>query len=212
MKFECQDLEKALAHPELLMPEAREHVKTCAQCRRELQLWADISASAPDLHEDWETPDMWLRIQQRLEAERKPAPPWWKDWRVGIAIAAALLISVVVPFVLHQQPQKPIVAKRTAGEDFLTEQALIEVEKNEAAYRKSIDQLAHLAQPKLESGASAQSVNAQEKLLMLDAAIDDTRNNVAINRFNLRLQTTLAELYREKQETLRELVTSDQNN
>jgi hypothetical protein len=96
--------------------------------------------------------------------------------------------------------------------DFLTEQALLEVEKNEAAYRKSIEHLSQLAEPKLEDSSSAVAVNAQEKLLMLDAAIADTRGNVATNRFNLHLQTTLAELYREKQQTLKELLTGDQSN
>jgi hypothetical protein len=47
---------------------------------------------------------------------------------------------------------------------------------------------------------------------MLDSAISDTRNNVAFNRFNVSLQKTLAKLYREKQRTLEELLTSDQNN
>jgi hypothetical protein len=72
--------------------------------------------------------------------------------------------------------------------------------------------LARLAKPKLENSSSALAVNTQEKLLMLDAAIADTRSNVASNRFNLRLQTTLADLYQEKQQTLKELLTSDQNN
>ena len=47
---------------------------------------------------------------------------------------------------------------------------------------------------------------------MLDSAITDTRSNVAVNRFNVRLQKTLADLYREKQQTLEELLKRDQNN
>jgi hypothetical protein len=216
MKFECGDLEKALAHPDSLMAEAREHAKTCPQCRRELRVWNEISSSARELHQDWETPDLWPRIQRALETQEKPTTPWWKDWRFGLAAAAAIVIAVLAPLLIHryQRPEKPAVAQQHPAEnkDFLTEQALLDVEKNEAAYRKSIDQLAHLAQAKLEDSSSPKMVNAQEKILMLDAAIADTRNNVATNRFNLRLQTTLSDLYREKQETLKELLTNDQNN
>ena len=45
MKFECGDLERALANPDL-MPEAKEHLKACAACRQEYRLWTDVSAAA----------------------------------------------------------------------------------------------------------------------------------------------------------------------
>ena len=211
MKFECGDLDRALANPSLL-PEAREHLKTCARCRKEYQLWADISATAQELHQEWQTPDLWPRISQQLrsEARRKPIPTNY--WRMGIA-AAALVFAAL--WLHHRTPNSvntPPTAVSSPDQDFLTEQALREVETSEAAYRKSIDQLARLAEPKLKNSSSAASVNTQEKLLMLDAAIADTRNSVASNRFNLHLQTTLADLYRAKQQTLKELLTIDQTN
>ena len=212
MKFECGDLERALANPDL-MTEARAHLKTCAACRQEYRLWTELSSTATELHEDWETPNLWPQIRASLKAEQNPpSRPLWKNWQAW-AIAATLLIGVSASlvFVPRHKPPAAIAAARQ-DQDFLTEQALREVEKNEAAYRKSIDRLTRLAQPKLESNASASAVNAREKLLMLDAAIADTRGNVASNRFNTNLQATLAELYREKQETLKELLTSAKNN
>ena len=71
MKFECGDLERALANSDLF-PEAREHLKTCAVCRREYRLWNDISSVARELHEEWDTPALWPTIRQAIEAERKP--------------------------------------------------------------------------------------------------------------------------------------------
>jgi len=67
MKFECGDLERALAVPEL-MAEAREHLKTCASCRNEYRLWSDISSAARELHEEWDSPALWPNIRQALEA------------------------------------------------------------------------------------------------------------------------------------------------
>jgi len=216
MKFECGDLERALANPDL-MPEAREHAKTCAPCRQELRLWSEISSTARELHQEWDTPQLWPRILQGLQAQQEARKTnRWQDWRLWCAVAAALFIAVGATLLLRR-PDTPIsnyhvTLAASVDQDFLTEQALLEVEKTEAAYRKSIDQLAHLAEPKLENIASANSVNTREKLLMLDAAIADTRTNVASNRFNLHLQTTLADLYREKQKTLKDLLTSEQKN
>src|SRR5271170_925557 len=73
MKFECGDLERALAVPEL-MAEAREHLKECAACRREYRLWTEISSVAKELHEEWESPDLWPNIRQTLEAQQAGTP------------------------------------------------------------------------------------------------------------------------------------------
>ncbi len=217
MKFECGDLERALAVSDL-MPEAREHLKTCAICRREYRLWTEISSSARELHEEWESADLWPKIRQAIEAEPKPARPWWKESKIW-AIAAVLVIAVLLPLRFWRarvQPQTVPAAQSQktgpADQDFLTDQALREVEKNEAAYRQSIDKLSRLAQPKLAAAASPSVVNAREKLLLLDSAIADTRANAASNRFNVHLQTTLADLYREKQQTLEELLARDRKN
>jgi hypothetical protein len=47
---------------------------------------------------------------------------------------------------------------------------------------------------------------------MLDSAILETRSNVTQNRFNMRLQTELADLYLEKRQTLQEILTDGQRN
>lgn len=213
MKFECGDLERAFANPNL-MPEARAHIKTCTTCREEFRVWTEISSTAAQLHVEWDSPELWPQIRKKLEAQQKPVTrPLWKDWKTWAAAAALLLTAGAALFFFeHRQPLPATQALSNQPRDFLTEQALQEVEKSEAAYRKSIDQLTRLAEPKLQSSASPTSVNTREKLLMLDAAIADTRSNVASNRFNVHLQTTLAGLYREKQQTLKELLTSAKNN
>ncbi|MBV9759029.1 MAG: anti-sigma factor [Acidobacteriaceae bacterium] len=217
MRFECGDLDRALSTPEL-MAEAREHLKGCAACRREYRLWTEISAAAKELHEEWESPELWRRIRESIDAEPKPKPIWWKEWRTW-AIAAVVLIGVVGLAVMRPwgratgpaSPESSAVELNAGNRDFLTEQALKEVEKTENAYRQSIDKLSKLAEPELSS-ASPVAVNYREKLVMLDSAISETRANLDQNRFNLRLQTELANLYQEKQQTLRELLTRDQKN
>ncbi len=217
MKFECGDLERALAVPEL-MAEAKEHLKDCAACRREYRLWTDISSAAKELHEEWDSPNLWPHIRQTLEAQPRPARPWWTDWKT-LSLAATVIIGAVLFLRPWQkfgpapvQQNAAIQSLTTKDQAFLTEQALRDVEKNEAAYRNSIDRLSQLAKPKLDNPASAVAVSYHEKLLLIDSAISETRANLDQNRFNVGLQNDLADLYRQKQQTLQELLTNDQKN
>jgi hypothetical protein len=206
MTFDCKDLERALAVPELL-PDAREHAKVCDVCRRELWLWNEMSAVAPGLREEWETPNLWPQIRQTLAAQQKAAKPrglrWRSDWRM-LAIAAALVTGVSISLVMHSRPAPTPAALQDS--DFLTEQTFKEVEQTEAAYRASIEKLTRLAQPRLSAAANPAAIATREKLLMLDSEIDSMRSTVNHNRFSAPLQAGLADLYRDKQDTLKEIL------
>ena len=211
MTFDCKDLERALAVPEL-MSDAREHAKCCEACRRELWLWGEISAAAPGLREEWETPDLWPGIRKALAAEQKAAKPRGLvgrlDWRMMAAIAAALVVGISL-LIMRSTRQAPTPAARQDS-DFLTEQTLQEVERTEAAYRASIDKLTRLAEPRLSASGNPAAVAAREKLLVLDGEIASVRSAVSRNRFNSQMQAGLADLYRDKQETLKEILQSAQ--
>lgn len=211
MTFDCKDLERALAVPELL-PDAREHAKVCDACRRELWLWSEMSAAAPGLREEWETSDLWPKIRQTLAAQQKAANPRGLigrfDWRMMAGLAAVLAIAVSVLIMQYSRPAAAPAAPQDS--DFLTEQTLKEVEQTEAAYRASIDKLTRLAQPKLNASENPAAIAAREKLLVLDSEIASVRSTVSRNRFNAQLQAGLAVLYRDKQDTLKEILQSAQ--
>jgi hypothetical protein len=219
MKFECGDLERALANP-ALMADAQQHMRDCAICRNEYRIWNEISSAAKQLHCEWESPDLWPNIRRGLEAQSQTPKRRWPrtDWKLWVLTAAA---AAIVFLVIMRWPQTPTLPPTNGklelatltDRDFLTEKALREAERNETAYRRSIDELSRLAQPKLENPASSPlMVSYREKLLMLDSAILETRSNIAQNRFNVRLQSDLADLYREKRQTLQEVLTRDQRN
>jgi len=212
MKFECGDLERALANPDL-MADAQLHMRDCAACRNEYRIWNEISTAAKQLHCEWDSPDLWPNIRKGLEAQSQP-PKHRADWRLWALTAAAAAMVLLAVLRWPQTPtDKSVATANLSAQDFLTDQALKEVEKNEAAYRHSIDELSRLAQPKLENPASSPLLASyREKLQMLDSAILETRSNIAQNRFNVRLQTDLADLYREKRQTLQEVLTRDQSN
>jgi hypothetical protein len=196
MIIQCSDLERALQTPEL-MPDARAHAETCEKCRRELFLWGEISRIAPQLREEWESPDLWSRIRTTLAAEpaKRTRNPKWR-WAFATVAAAAVIVTVLMFHPWRSNPPQ--------DRDFLTEDALQDVQTAEAAYARSIEKLSAVAAPGLQQSPTPLAAAYREKLVVLDSAIADLKTNLESNRYNTYLQTELASLYREKQKTLQE--------
>jgi hypothetical protein len=193
MIFQCGDLERALRTPEL-MPDARAHAERCLPCRMQLSLWTEISRIAPQLHEEWESPELWPRIRNRLAAEPERRPhrrPWWV-----LAVAATVALAAVLLTPRGSSPHE--------SRELLTDRALEEVQQAETAYAQSIERLAAIAGPQLERSASPVAAAYREKLTMLDSAIAETKRIAAQNRRNTYLRNELASLYSEKKKTLQD--------
>jgi len=198
MIFQCGDLERALRTPEL-MADARAHAEGCEACRMQLYLWAEISRVAPELHEEWESQQLWPRIRASLAAEPARKPPR-RTWQWALAVAAMVTLAVVLA--TPRQGARP--GAEPATRELLSDAALEEVQQAEAAYARSIDKLAAVADPGLERSPSPVAAAYREKLILLDSAIAELKSNVAQNRYNAYLRTELASLYGEKKKTLQE--------
>ncbi len=203
MIIQCSDLDRAMKTPEL-MPDARAHAESCEKCRRELFLWGEISRLAPQLHQEWESPELWSRIRTALVAEPVKQAPRWR-WALVAAAAVAAIVAVLIV-----QPWRGSRPQQT--HDFLTESALQDVQEAETAYVRSIDRLSAIAAPVLERSPSPLAASYREKLVVLDSAIADLKTNLENNRYNTYLQTELASLYREKQKTLQEWLEHEKRN
>ncbi len=195
MKLDCSDLDRALQTPGL-MADARAHAAECLKCRRELQLWAEISRIAPELHKEWDSPGLWPRIEQTLAAEAPRKRARVADWRVLAAAAAVVIVAIVLAG--RWTPGKP------ESRDFLTDRALRDVQSAEAAYAASIARLSQLAAPELRRDSSPLAASYREKLLVLDAAIAELKSTVEQNRYSAYLRSELSSLYHEKQMTLQD--------
>ena len=220
-KFDCSELEAALQEDSPARMAALEaHADVCAACHAELVLWREISAAARTMHKEWNSPGLWPRIAQGLEAEAA-RPRGWRSWfgeggpvlrwQVALATVAILMMTVTTAWVMKHRA--PAAAKFTVSQPdnkhLLTDQAVQEVEQAEKAYELSIDKLAKLAEPKLENAANPVMVNYREKLQLLDAAISDCRANLDRNTANAYLRKELATFYQEKQKTLEEVLRED---
>ena len=200
MILECGDLERALRTPEL-MPDMRAHAEQCAACRDQLYLWDEISRLAPGLHEEWESPFLWPRIQANLAAEpTHRRTPWWR-W--ALAAAALVILAAIL---------QPWWNGKPANRELLTERALEDVQMAEGAYARSIERLSAVAAPNLERSSSPTAAAYREKLTLLDAEIAELKATVENNRYNTYLRMELASLYRQKQQTLQEWLQNANHN
>jgi hypothetical protein len=126
---------------------------------------------------------------------KRARTPKWR-WTFAAVAAAAAIVTVLLLQPWRSNPPQ--------SHDFLTEDALQDVQTAEAAYARSIEKLASVAAPGLQQSPTPLAAAYREKLVVLDSAIADLKTNLESNRYNTYLQTELASLYREKQKTLQE--------
>jgi hypothetical protein len=215
MNVECRDLDRILRDENPAEMAALEaHAAACPHCAEELAVWREISAAAPSLQKSWESPALWPRIRQALaEESQKPRAASWREawrawlggWRYTTSVAALLMLAVAATWVTMRnlEPRHP--GELAAEQTLLTEQALQEIESSEAAYRQSIERLERLAAPQVRQARSPLLLSYREKLVVLDAAIEELRANAEQNPFNAHLRRELLALYQEKRKTLEEI-------
>ena len=217
MKAGCRDLERALStgEPDLLAA-VEEHAKECAACARALTEWRAIAAAAPALRKSWPSPELWPQIRQSLaEESQRPAAagsPWMR-LLPATAIVALFAIATVGLWVFRDSGGREPLATpwQTTKDPLLTERAVDDVEAAEETYLASIERLSRLAEPRLASSTSPVMLNYREKLALLDAAIADLQSGIEQNRYNTHLRRELLAAYREKQQTLQNLMKEAQS-
>jgi hypothetical protein len=215
----CRRLDRALASsdPSEIVA-ASPHADTCARCREQLRAFDEISAAAPGLKKSWESPQLWPQIRESLarEAFAPAAPreradrsvPAWPAWLPIAAIAALFVVAFLGLQVFRPSlGDRQIFGVRSLPKDpLLTDTALKDVERSEADYIRSIENLSRLAQPRLEAAATPLLVSYREKLQLLDGAIQELSGQIEQNRYNTHLRRQLLGIYAEKQQTLRDVM------
>lgn len=219
MKLQCTDLLAALNETERgaeLDDALRQHLESCAGCREEAELWRAVSEEARGLRRQWESPELWGRIESDLtalapSASPKPGLGFWSSSPNWLAIAATLFLalisgSVLWLFLASDTPRPEVVE---VPNPLLTEKALRQVEAAEKAYVDSIEELSKLVQPTVARAETPLMINYRERLRLIDEAIGECRARLETNQFNAHLRTELLSVYQEKQRTLLELLKED---
>jgi hypothetical protein len=217
MKAECKDLDRALYGEDPSLFAALEaHALSCRSCARELANWRALSDAAPSLRKSWSSPELWPAIHQRLaeesqraDSQRAARPPRaWARLLPAAAIVALFAIATAGLLVFRNAGgREPLVSHwETTKDPILEDRAVDEVETAERTYLASIDKLSRLAQPRLAGATSPVLMNYREKLDVLDSAISELKASIEQNRYNTHLRRELLAMYKEKQQTLQNLM------
>ncbi len=189
------------------------HAAQCGDCREEIAAWESILSAAPSLKKSWESPELWPRIatamaEESSEGERASTARSPFSW-MPLAAAAALFIIAMVGLQVFRPKlgeRELVTARSLPKAPLLEENTLAGVEKSEQQYVASIDRLSRLAEPRLSQNDSPLFASYREKITLLDSAIGDLRAQVEQNRFNTHLRRELLAMYREKQNTLEQVI------
>jgi len=208
MNITCEDRERIFmdGNPEEWTA-LEAHAANCAECGKELRIWKIMSTAAGELRQEWESPYLWSKIERGLQEQIADKPSRVRRWlnALGMAgfqwqTAAALALLVVVTSTVTWVTRNP---QRQNDPTFIR---VSEVERAEAEYQKAIDRLAAQAQSVLDEQTTPLMASYREKLLVLDNAIDELRAEAGQNPANAHLRGQLLAMYREKQETLQEIL------
>ncbi len=190
------------------------HAATCAGCSEEVRAWTNLSVTASEMHQEWDSAALWPRIEEALKQRSPASNGSWFDrifggWNLQLAqwqVAAAALLLLTLTgsaiwFVAH-----PRGGKIPSDLALLDDGTVNEVEHAEAVYERAIDKLDARARPQLENSPSPLMANYREKLLVLDSAIADLKSQAGINPANGHLRRELLAMYQEKQDTLEQIL------
>src|SRR5262249_25472208 len=171
--------------------------------------------AASEMHEEWDSPALWPRIERALAAQSTSAKSsWWDNllswnltslrWQTAAAVPLLFLLLASASWVVMKPDRIP------SNQTLLSYRTVRQVEKAEAAYEQAIDELDREARPQLEKASTPLIASYREKLQVLDSAIADLKSQAGINPANGHLRRQLLAMYQEKQDTLEEVLEAKQ--
>jgi hypothetical protein len=202
MTINCNQLDDLLLEGDPFSLEvAARHAQSCEACMEKLADWNEISATARDLHETWNSDLLWPRIERAIKVEQRGTRT--RVWQIAAAffLLAALGATVwIAQRRMHAAEFDDVILKASAVD---------EVEQAEKAHIAAINHLETLASAKLDQASTPLMVSYKEKLMMLDDAIAECQTAIDKNRQNAYLRAQLLTMYSEKQRTLRDVLRED---
>jgi hypothetical protein len=191
-----------------------QHAAACPACAEELRGWKALSTAAAEMRDYREDSALWAKIENSLREQQRGHSAWrgfreklglWGAgvlaWQTALAGALVLMLAFAGAYVVFHRS-----APASGQSGLLKNSALADVERTEREYMKAIDKLAADAKPQLDSQSSPLMASYKEKLMVLDSAIDELREQAGGNPSNAHLRYQLLAMYQEKQETLREIL------
>ena len=185
------------------------HARTCPECQTHLEQDAQLMDLAGRLKQPVEAPRLWNRIEQTLQEEQQaarvaPIKPWdrMKPW--AFSIAAVLILGIGLGIYITFRSSTP-------AKGLLTTAALIRVENTEREYLSAINQLEHLAHPRLPELDPDLAYLYRERLATIDEQVARCKEAIAENPANAHVRRYLLAALQDKKQTLQELAEHTQS-
>jgi hypothetical protein len=197
--------------------ELKQHLKACADCHQtqnDLHVIRSLSVSAEEYDP---SAQVWARLENQLRAEGfiKPQRKWnfWRQWLPSFemeahfkpAIAGALVTLVLVfsGFFAYKTAFHPAVSVND------TEQVLMEVERAEIQYAKTIQDLEGISRQRLQRVNPNMARIFQDNLATMDYYLQECKDAVKKEPNSGLAQKYLLAAYQKKVELLESIVNSD---
>src|SRR5262245_46378943 len=141
MNITCDDRERIFldgTSEEWVALEA--HASNCSACREGVAAWKKLSFTASEMHEEWDSPALWLRSERALAAQSTLAKASWCDrllgtwnltsleWQTAAAVILLVLLSASAVWFVMRSNHEPMPPNQT----LLSNRTVREVEKAEA--------------------------------------------------------------------------------
>ncbi len=197
--------------------ELKQHLKSCSGCRQlqdDLQTIRNVSL---DPEEFEPRAQIWNRLESQLRAEGLIKLPWnWNFWHRWLpawefdatlkpAMAGALVTLVLVfsGFFAYKLAFHPVVSPNG------TEQVLLEVERAETQYAKTIQDLEGISRQRLQLVNPSVARIFQDNLATMDYYLQECKEAVKREPNSGLAQKYLLAAYQKKVELLESIVNSD---
>ena len=196
-----------------LIPDLEKHLEECESCRNEMKIELLIEKKVKTLPGFKAPEDLWEKIIHRENFEKgkvslsekikeaaKNLIPVSRTFSLKPAVAAATFILLIaVGIFYYNRPLSPEERMRLQAE------AAAELEETERDYIAAIEKFSSLVEDRRDNIDPELYQLYQEKLTILDGYIEQCKEAIAQNEYNINARQYLAIAYKEKVKTLKEM-------
>jgi hypothetical protein len=183
--------------------EIERHLERCDRCRELVTDLGDLKTVAATLRAAEPPPDIWQRIQDAIESDRRLQGTLWWPW-LATAAALAMVVLAGVRFTSHRDvPPTAAVAGVGTVTAELVESELRQAETHYENAIKGLEQIANSEQGPLDPATAA---TLQQNLALIDQAITESRAAVRAQPNNEPAQASLFEGFKAKLAFLQDTV------
>jgi Putative zinc-finger len=174
--------------------EIERHLERCDRCRELVTDLGDLKTVAATLRAAEPPPDVWQRIQDAIESDRRLQGTLWWPW-LATAAALAMVVLAGVRFTSHRVPPAAAVASGGTVTAEIVESELREAEIHYENAIKGLEQIANSEQGPLDPATAA---TLQQNRALIDQAITESRAAVRAQPNNEPAQASLFEGFKAK--------------